>query len=108
PGSTTSPSDSPLTVTDAWIVRSVSLPVSWSSLPDRRARIPDSTGMAPPRVETARPAVPSASTRTSRSHRNFTAARFLVLGSVATVIGPVNFGWPPVRAGQAGHDYPAL
>jgi hypothetical protein len=78
PGRTTTPSDSPLTVIDTSMVRSVSLPVSWSALPVSCARIPDSTGIAPPRVDTARPALPSASTKTSRSHRNFTAARFLV------------------------------
>ena len=36
------------------------------------ALMPASTGSAPPRLAVARPAVPRASTRTSRSHRNFT------------------------------------
>jgi hypothetical protein len=58
----------------------------------RRARA------ALPRLVAARPAVPRASTRTSRSHRNFTAARFSRLFerslSVVVVVGPVDCGQP--------------
>src|SRR4051794_27122496 len=77
PGRTLTPSSSPLTLTDTWMVRSESLPVSCSEPALSSARMPDSTGIDPPRVEIARPALPRASTRTSRSHRNFTAALFL-------------------------------
>src|SRR4051794_30568276 len=42
-------------------------------------RTPDNTGSAPPRLATARPADPRASTSTSRSHRNFTVGPSLVV-----------------------------
>jgi hypothetical protein len=76
-GNTVAPSVSPLTSAPTVIVRSRSLPVRVSTLPMSSARTPDSTGNIPPLPETARPAVPRASTKVSRSHRNFTAARFL-------------------------------
>src|SRR4051812_3281476 len=108
PGSTTKPSLSPLTLIDTSIVRSVSLPVSCNSLPASCARMPDNTGMAPPRVDTARPALPSASTNTSRSHRNFTATRFLALRFLGTAVGPVDCGQDAVRAGQRRNLRPGV
>ena len=71
-GRTPTPSEPPDTVVDTAIVRSRSLPVNRRSLPANSRRTPDNTGRAPPRLVTARPAAPSASTRTSRSQRNFT------------------------------------
>ena len=77
-GRTATPSVIPSTVTVAVMVRSRSLPVAASVSPMSSRRTPLSTGSELPRDDTARPAELRASTRTSRSHRNFTAgARFL-------------------------------
>ena len=78
--------------------------------PRARRGCPTAPAATPPRLDTARPAVPRASTRTSRSHRNFTAAHFLVSLEIRqkTVVGPVDCGRPTVRAGQGGRSSPAV
>ncbi len=73
-GTTTTPSSWPATSIDTVIVRSRSLPVMTSSSPVSARRRPASTAREP-RFDTARPAVVSASSSTSRSHRNFTWKR---------------------------------
>ena len=66
------PSPLPETATSTEIVSSRSVPVRVRRSPDSSTRTPDRTGNEVPRPAAARPAVPRASTRTSRSHRNFT------------------------------------
>ena len=77
-GSTVLPSASPSTATRTRIVSSRSVPTSSSSLPVTVSRRPDSTGIAPVRDATARPAVVTASARVSRSQRNFTRASWSI------------------------------
>jgi hypothetical protein len=72
PGRTTTPSPLPETAISTEMVSSRSVPVSRSWSPLSSTRTPDRTGSDVPRPAAARPALPRASTRTSRSHRNFT------------------------------------
>ena len=72
-GMTATPSCSPVTVLSTRIVVSRSLPVRRSWSPVSSKRMPLSTGSELPRLVTARPAAETASTSSSRSHRNFTS-----------------------------------
>src|SRR5262245_37386640 len=105
-GRTATPSVVPLTpspMTTA-MVSSRSWPVRVRASPCSSVRMPDSTGSAPPRLAVARPAVPRASTRTSRSHRNFTPSlafsAFVVVPVSVVVVGAVDCGPRLVVAGQ--------
>jgi hypothetical protein len=71
-GSTAAPSARTSTGTDVSTVSSRSEPTSWMAPSVVRTRRPDNTGRATDREVTARTAVPIASTRASRWHRNFT------------------------------------
>ena len=92
------------------MVSSRSVPTSSSDPGVRETRSPESTGMAPVRDATARWAVATASARVSRSQRNFTRASYedSLLDLRVVVVGPVNWGWHVVCAGQGADRDPRV
>ena len=75
-GATTDPSSRPMASTSTRTVRSRSVPTTVSRFPTTSIRTPFSAGVVDARDVTARLAVASASTRVSRSQRNFTQGPF--------------------------------